>query len=415
MIRVMNIISLAFRMVLYYWKSYILITLQIAAGAFVIYSSLTIYYSIESRYKEMQDEVHALTWNIVAQSTDDSDSPPITYEQLLQLKNSYTEAMFPLHFVYPVHYPNQDNELVEAYFIYASDDYMKLMIQSDETFETSQHVYMGAEIKQFMENNGDLLKLLPDTPAYRIIDESLDIGEEAHYSIIPITNVSNHKSNSFEISIHFGETDKKALSENIVLLPLTAVYEHHMPNIEMALRLPVRIDPTVPGEEATILIMQVVSQLFSWNSAYSYNVSTQLQQFLLKMTGVKDTAVIVSVIAIVCLILVILGLTGLIHLLFNRRKQGLSILIAMGARRQDLWVSMVLESMYPALLGVGIGVLGGYYYLPRYVQLEQIEISPTAIGMFFTVAGCLLPVFLSSSTLLLRIYNMKPIKILSRE
>ncbi|WP_213514680.1 FtsX-like permease family protein [Paenibacillus montaniterrae] len=389
--------------------------MQIAAGAFVIYSSLTIYYSIESRYKEMQDEVHALTWNIVAQSTDDSDSPPITYEQLLQLKNSYTEAMFPLHFVYPVHYPNQDNELVEAYFIYASDDYMKLMIQSDETFETSQHVYMGAEIKQFMENNGDLLKLLPDTPAYRIIDESLDIGEEAHYSIIPITNVSNHKSNSFEISIHFGETDKKALSENIVLLPLKAVYEHHMPNIEMALRLPVRVDPTVPGEEATILIMQVVSQLFSWNSAYSYNVSTQLQQFLLKMTGVKDTAVIVSVIAIVCLILVILGLTGLIHLLFNRRKQGLSILIAMGARRQDLWVSMVLESMYPALLGVGIGVLGGYYYLPRYVQLEQIEISPTAIGMFFTVAGCLLPVFLSSSTLLLRIYNMKPIKILSRE
>jgi len=412
MIRLLNIISLAFRMVFYYWKSYILVTLQIAAGAFVIYSSFTIYSSIELRYKQMQDEVHALTWHIVGQPTGETDTPPITYEQLLQLKNNYAESMFPLHFVYPTYFPNQDNELVEGYFIYASDDYMKLMLQSEETIEAAHHVYMGAEIKKFMKNNGDLLYTYPSTPDYRIVDESLVIGEDA-YPILPITSAS--KADSFEIAINFYETEKQASSENIVLLPLTAVYKHYTSGDQGTMRLSVRVDSTVPGEEATIIIMKVVSQLFNWNATYSYNVSTLLQQFLLKMNGVKTTAVLLSFIAMVCLLLVILGLTGLIHLLFNRRKQGLSILIALGARRQELWLSMLVESMFPAVLGVAIGLVVGYFYLPTFVHLGQVDISPSALGMILTAAGCLIPVFMASSTLLLRIYNMQPIKILSRE
>jgi ABC-type antimicrobial peptide transport system permease subunit len=232
---------------------------------------------------------------------------------------------------------------------------------------------------------------------------------------IPITNVSNDTSNSFEVTVHFYESDKKALSENIVLLPLTVLYEHNVSKVEIALRLSVIVNSAVSGEEATVLIMQVVSQLFNWNPSYSYNVSTPLQQFLLKMTGVKDSAVIVSVIAMVCLLLVILGLTGLIHLLFNRRKEGLSILIALGARRQELWVSMLIESMFPAIIGVGIGLVVGYFYLPKFVPLGQVVITPTVMGMILTAAGCLLPVLLSSSTLLLRIYRMNPIKILTRE
>lgn len=415
MIRITNIITLAVQMALYYWRSYILVMLQIAAGAFLIYSSLTVYSSIESRYKEMQNEVHALTWNIVAQSEKDATTPPITYEQLLQLKHLYKEAMFPLHFVYSVYYPNQDNELIEAYFIYASDDYMKLMIQSDQSIETSHSVYMGAGIKKFMDNNENLIKLFPNTPAYHIIDDSLVVKEGFHYPILPITNVRMDKLDSFEISMHFIDEEKKVSSDHIVLLPLTAVYEHYTSKDEGTLRLSVRVDPAVSGEEATTLIMQVVSQLFNWNNSYSYNVSTPLQRFLLQITSVKDTAIIVSVISIVCLLLVILGLTGLIHLLFNRRKQGIAILIALGARRQDLWAAMVLESLYPALFGVAIGVLGGYYYVPRYVHLERITISPSATVMALTAVGCLIPVLLSSSTLFLRIYNLQPIKILSRE
>ncbi|GBF75117.1 putative macrolide ABC transporter permease/ATP-binding protein MacB [Paenibacillus sp. 598K] len=411
----MNILHLALHMALYYWKSYMLIIVQIAAGAFVIYSSLTIYASIESRYEEMQDEVHTLTWHIVAQSSGDSDTPPISYEQLLQLKQTYTEAMFPLHFVYPVYYTNEANQLTEAYIIYASDDYMQFMLQSEEPFDTSSNVYVGSEIKAFLEKKGDLIKIFPGTPAYRVIDGSLVIDEGRHYSIQPIMSASDDKPDSFEVPIHFGETEKRALSDQIVLLPLTAVYEHYTPKDEGTLRLSVRVNPSTSGEEATTLIMQVVSQLFNWNPSYSYNVSTLLQQFLLKMTGVKDTAIIAFIISIVCLLLVILGLTGLVHLLFNRRKQGLSILIAVGARRQDLWAAMVVETMLPALLGVAIGVLGGAYYLPRYIQFDQISISPSILWMVVTAAACLLPVFLSSSTLFLRIYNLQPIKILSRE
>jgi len=405
----MNIIHLSLHMALYYWKSYMLIMVQIAAGAFVIYSSLTIYASIESRYEEMQDEVHTLTWHIVAQSSGDSVTPPISYEQLLQLKQTYTETMFPLHFVYPVYYTNEENQLTEAYIIYASDDYMKLMLQSEEPFETSSSVYMGTGIKAFLEKKGELIKIFPGTPAYHVIDDSLVIDKESHYSIQPI------KSDSFEVQIHFGETEKRALADQIVLLPLTAVYEHYTPKDEGTLRLSVRVNPSTSGEEATTLIMQIVSQLFNWNPSYSYNVSTLLQQFLLKMTGVKDTAIIAFVISVVCLLLVVLGLTGLVHLLFNRRKQGLSILIAIGARRQDLWAALVVETMLPALLGVAIGVLGGAYYLPRYIQFDQISISPSIVWMVVTAAACLLPVFLSSSTLFLRIYNLQPIKILSRE
>lgn len=410
-----NMLVMPLRMLRFYWKNYSLIGLQMAAGAAVIYSSLTVYSSIQYRYDEMQNEIKKTEWDLLAYRSGESTSPPLRYDQYQQLRQKYSDAQFPLHFVYPVYYPNENNELTEAYFVYASDAYIKLFARLDAAIESSDKAYIGESIKEALQNRVDLLTVYPRTPAYRVQDNSLYVEESIHY---PLQSIEQLNSEPFSIRIlGYGEEEDKMIpADQIVLLPLTAMYTHYHPQDQGTFRLSVLLKDDLPSDEATDLIMQIIGQLFNWNGAeYSYQVSTQLQRFLLEISVVRDTAVIAAIIAAVCLVLVTLGLTGLIHLLFNRRKQGFAILIAMGAQRKQLLAGLMLEAVYPALIGCMVGILGSYYYLPAYVQLKQVDIHQSADVMLITMCCSLLPIVLAIQTLYFRVRNLKPVEILSRE
>lgn len=148
-----TMILVPFRILRYYWKNYSLVALQMAAGAAVIYSSLTIYSSIQHRYDRMAQEIQEIEWNIIASAWREKQtiepSSPLNYDQYQILKQDYPDAQIPLYFIYQVYYPSEESELEDAYFIFASDDYIQMYIAANVSIDNLDAGYIGGELDKY--------------------------------------------------------------------------------------------------------------------------------------------------------------------------------------------------------------------------------------------------------------------------
>src|SRR5208337_3096689 len=71
------------------------------------------------------------------------------------------------------------------------------------------------------------------------------------------------------------------------------------------------------------------------------------------------TSTLILVFAALSLVLACVGLYGVLSYLVEQRTSEIGIRIALGAQREQVLRLMLLDGLRPALIGLGLGLLGG--------------------------------------------------------
>jgi putative ABC transport system permease protein len=95
--------------------------------------------------------------------------------------------------------------------------------------------------------------------------------------------------------------------------------------------------------------------------------------------------------AIIALVLAAAGLYGVLTYLVTQRTSELGIRIALGARREQLLRTVLLDGLRPALFGLILGLAGAGAAV-RLIASMLYQTEPLDPAVFATVAGILLGV-----------------------
>lgn len=409
------VITIALRMMRYYWKLHLSILVQIAAGIGVVYVSFVLYHSIQTYYENLLSRINEMNWSISVRPIGDSSKYPLSYDQYKQLQDAHPNATFPVYVSFSAYIPNDEGELDRAVFLYATDDFIQSTLQiNNDDFEQGETAYVGDRIQAVMNSDTPLLMMNPNAPQYHIKDQRLSMNNEAFLNIQSINELSSSQS-YIELSLNFEDYNKEQIPlSHVVLLPFTAYYSI-FPSVGISgLHIDMIADETVTDEQGATLIMQVLDQLLTWNGhEYNYDVNTKLQALLLSISRIRNAALVATTIAGICLIIVTLGLTGLLHALFHRRQHTFAIHTAIGVKKQTLFAGMMLEATLPSLIGGIIGTSASYYYVKFNTNFAFEMLQPASM-ILFAIGLSLLPGLFSTSTLVYRIRKLQPLEMIRK-
>jgi predicted permease len=99
--------------------------------------------------------------------------------------------------------------------------------------------------------------------------------------------------------------------------------------------------------------------------------------------------------AVLALALGMIGIYGVLSFLVSRRTREIGIRMALGARRGDVFKSMMKEGLQLALLGVGIGMAAALIVM-RVVSRELFGVGPADPATYVVVAGLMLAATLAA-------------------
>lgn len=116
-----------------------------------------------------------------------------------------------------------------------------------------------------------------------------------------------------------------------------------------------------------------------------------LESLILSLTGAFAGILFASL----AVLLAAVGLYGVISYSTAQRTPEFGVRIALGAQRQDLIQSVLLEGLKPALIGMGFGLLGSLAIV-RIIQSMLFEVDPFDAGVFASVPCAIVLVSLAA-------------------
>jgi putative ABC transport system permease protein len=116
------------------------------------------------------------------------------------------------------------------------------------------------------------------------------------------------------------------------------------------------------------------------------------------------TSTLILAFAVLSLLLASVGLYGVLAYLVEQRTSEIGVRIALGAQREQLLWLMLRDGLRPALIGLGLGLLGGAL-ASQFIRSMLYDVRPLDTAIFFAVAvvlvlvatvSCLLPAWHAS-------------------
>jgi len=98
---------------------------------------------------------------------------------------------------------------------------------------------------------------------------------------------------------------------------------------------------------------------------------------------------LLALFAVTALSLTVVGLYGVVAYGVNQRRREIGIRMALGARHENVLLMVIRQGMQPAVIGLGIGLLGAFA-LVRLLASQLYEVKATDPVTFAIVALCLL-------------------------
>jgi putative ABC transport system permease protein len=133
------------------------------------------------------------------------------------------------------------------------------------------------------------------------------------------------------------------------------------------------------------------------------------------MAGRRAYAFLMSLFASVALALAVLGIYGVVSYSVARRAFEIGVRIALGARREHVYRTVLGRAMVPILAGMALGV-AGVLASNRLVQSLLFEVSPTDLPTIGGMGGLLVAVALAASLLpTYRSSRINPVLVLKRD
>lgn len=116
------------------------------------------------------------------------------------------------------------------------------------------------------------------------------------------------------------------------------------------------------------------------------------------------TSTLILAFAVLSLLLASVGLYGVLAYLVEQRTSEIGVRIALGAQREQVLWLMLRDGLRPALIGLGLGLLGGAL-ASQFIRSMLYGVRPLDTAIFFAVAvvlvlvatvSCLLPAWHAS-------------------
>lgn len=151
--------------------------------------------------------------------------------------------------------------------------------------------------------------------------------------------------------------------------------------------LVVRSSQTV--EQFALPVQRIVSEM---DSDLPVSDILTMDQLLNKNTVDESfNATLLLGFAVLSLLLAAVGLFGVMSYIAAQRTTEIGIRIALGARREQVMRRMLVDGMWPAIVGLGMGLVASMG-AGRLMREMLYEIKPLDPAVFAAVAGVLLPV-----------------------
>ena len=124
---------------------------------------------------------------------------------------------------------------------------------------------------------------------------------------------------------------------------------------------------------------------------------------------------IVAMLGTIAVLLAALGLYGLVTYLVEGRVREFGVRLALGARRQDLWRTVMRQSLLPTLVGVTVGLTGSLW-TGGLLRTLLFGVTPTNPALLAAVgSGLVLVAFLAAVRPALHVMRIDPVRVLRAE
>lgn len=121
-----------------------------------------------------------------------------------------------------------------------------------------------------------------------------------------------------------------------------------------------------------------------------------MDQLISKRTADRHfTVVLLISFAGLAVLLAAIGLYGVVSFLTAQRTSEFGVRLALGAQPKNLIQSVLLEGLEPALIGMGVGLLGSLAAV-RIIRSMLFEVRPFDAAVFASVAGALVLISLAA-------------------
>ena len=125
------------------------------------------------------------------------------------------------------------------------------------------------------------------------------------------------------------------------------------------------------------------------------NFRTMEQLVTTALARPRFNTLLLGLFAATALLLTVVGLYGVVAYGVNQRTREIGIRMALGAHQQNVLLLVIREGMQPAVIGLGIGLLGAFA-LTRLLASQLYEVKATDPLTFAMVAFCLLLIALAA-------------------
>jgi len=398
------IVSKAMKLMMRRWKLHLLFALQMAAGVATICACASIHHTAALQYRDLMAQIEGTVWDVTAAADRPTGRPPLDLDQYAKLKAAYPEASLPFCIAHPVHYTTDGNDIRTAWFLFASDDFLKTVLRADKSgFERGSAAYAGDEVRAVLDGRRTIVHR--NIPIESDAGGELILADGARLSVLPMEELGTNL-------VRFTHQDLENVPlDRVALLPLASYYPHFKPEDAGRFKLSIKPGLQADGEEAPRSVMEMLGLLLEWNGKdYNYYVRTFQQRMLLSYEEIRGYASVAAAIAGLCLAIVLIGLTAVVGIMFRRRRRALAVCSALGAGRRSLLAELWLESSLPSLAGGITGAIACSWYLSAFVHTVTIRQSPAIMAA--AAALSLLPGCLAAGTLALGIRRLKPLEML---
>jgi putative ABC transport system permease protein len=116
------------------------------------------------------------------------------------------------------------------------------------------------------------------------------------------------------------------------------------------------------------------------------------------MIEASFTSTLILAFAVLSLVLASVGLYGVLSYLVEQRTSEIGVRIALGAQREQVLRLVLLDGLRPALIGLGLGVLGGAM-ASQLIRSMLYGVRPLDAAIFVAVAIVLMLVAAASCVL----------------